>query len=283
MKVLIIGASSYLGARIYYDLNQQFEVIGTYSSNKLCDNFIHLDITDRKQVSSVIQTTKPQVIIHAGNNANARWCEANPQKAKTLNNTATETIVEQAAKVASKVFYISSFAAAQHSNVYAQTKKQSELIVKKSEHGWLILRPSLIIGYSPNTTNDRPFNRLLKNIDTYTPAIYDTSWKFYPTYIRHITEVLSIAIYKDIYGYILPIAVEELKTRYDIAKDILTPFGVKVIGENKKDTTPVITQNLSKLDKIGFPTYSYISIIESIVAEVKNREKYNNLNFNSIC
>jgi len=43
-KILIIGASSYVGARLYFDLKQKFSVIGTYSSSQLSKNLFHLGI-----------------------------------------------------------------------------------------------------------------------------------------------------------------------------------------------------------------------------------------------
>ena len=82
-----------------------------------------------------------------------------------------------------KVIFMSSFGAINPEDVYGETKFHSEEYVKNTKAGWIVLRPSLIIGYSPNTINDRPFNRILKNLDTKTDAIYDTSWKFQPTYI----------------------------------------------------------------------------------------------------
>ncbi|MEK7078733.1 MAG: sugar nucleotide-binding protein [Patescibacteria group bacterium] len=178
IKILVIGASSYVGARLYFDLKSKFDVVGTYSSSQLSKNLIHLDITDKDEVKKVITENKPTVIIHVGNNASAKWCDANPEKAVLLNQTATQYIVDFANEMNAKVIYISTMGAIKPSNLYGKTKFKSEKIVKTAKTGYLILRPSLILGYSPNTTNDRPFNRLLKNLDEGFPAIYDTSWKF---------------------------------------------------------------------------------------------------------
>src|SRR3989338_2131857 len=194
MKILLIGASSYLGARLYFDLKSRFEVKGTFSSHQLSKELIQLDITSKPDIERIIFEFKPEVIIHVANNASAKWCDANPEKAVLLNQTASQYLVDSANNVGSKIIYISTMGAINPSNLYGKTKLKSEEIIKTAKNGYLILRPSLILGYSPNITNDRPFNRLLKNLDEKTPAIYDTSWKFQPTFIGHISEVIESAI-----------------------------------------------------------------------------------------
>lgn len=47
MKILITGASSYLGAKIYEDFKNDFDVIWTYNFNKLFDEFVKLDLTKK--------------------------------------------------------------------------------------------------------------------------------------------------------------------------------------------------------------------------------------------
>ena len=274
MNILLTGASSYVGARLFLDLSKKYAITGTYNDAKLSDKFIHLDITDPEEIKSVISKKKPDVIIHAAANANARWCEANPEKAISLNQKATQTIVLAANEIDAKVILISSFAAIDPANVYGKTKQASEDFVKKAKKGYIILRPSLIIGFSPNTVNDRPFNRILKNLDEKTEPRYDTSWKFQPTYLGHLSEVISTVLDKNITNQTIPVAVKELKTRYDIAKDILQPFGITAIQEDKQDSSPVTTDNLEKLEELNLLQYTYQEIINKIVEEIKHRERY---------
>lgn len=274
-KILIIGASSYVGARLYFDLKSKFAVVGTYSANQLSKKLVHLDITDKEEVKKVINNIKPDVIIHVANNASAKWCDSNPEKAVVLNQTATQYIVDSGNEVNAKLIYISTMGAIKPSNLYGKTKLKSEEIVKSAKNGYLILRPSLILGYSPNTTNDRPFNRLLKNLDEGIPAVYDTSWTFQPTYIRHISEVIETCINKGIFNRSIVIAVPEMRSRYDTAKDILTPFGIKVTPIDAKDSTfEIFEDDLSELNQLDLPKYTYETMIKEIVNDVRNREKF---------
>jgi dTDP-4-dehydrorhamnose reductase len=274
MKILLTGASSYVGARLYFDLSKTFDVIGTYNDTPLSDKFIHLDITDEIQIKNVVSEHKPDIIIHAAANANARWCEANPDAAIALNQTSTKHIVDAANEISAKVIYLSSFAVLNPDNIYGKTKLQSEAFTKETKAGWVILRPSLIIGFSPNTKNDRPFNRILKNLDEKTEAIYDTGWKFQPTYLHHISQVITEIINRNTVNETIAIATPDLKSRYDIARDILSPFGITVTPIDKKDTLPIQKDELQKLSELQLPFYTYEQMTESIVEEIKNRTQF---------
>jgi dTDP-4-dehydrorhamnose reductase len=272
-KILITGASSYVGTRLYFDLRQKYETVGTYNATRLSDAFLHLDTTRKDDVKELINKVRPSAIVHVAANASAKWCEAHPDGAKSLNQEATSSMVEAAKDINAKVIFISSFSAMDTSNVYGKTKAESEKIVKKIDN-WIILRPSLIIGYSPNTTNDRPFNRFLKNIDEKTPAAYDTSWRFQPSYLGHISEVITLVINRGINAQTIPISVPDLKSRFDIARDILTEFNIQVTPEDKQDKTLVLKDDLSKLKELGLPIYKYDEVIKNCIEEIKHKTRF---------
>ncbi|MDP2683679.1 MAG: sugar nucleotide-binding protein [bacterium] len=274
MKMLIIGADSYVGARVYFEISKKYETIGTYYQDKLSKRFLYLDITDRNNVNKLITKQQPTIIIHVANNSSAKWCKENKKKAIEINQKSTEFIVQTANLIKAKMIYISSFSAIEYADIYGKTKFESEQIIKKVRAGYLILRLSLVLGFSPNTKNDRPFNRLLKNLDQSTQAIYDISWKFKLTYLGHVCEVIAAAIDKDIWFEKIPVAVEGLRTRYEVAKDILSYFNIKVKKINNQDKTPINRENLSKLKNLKLPTYTYNQVIKKIIEEIKNRNDF---------
>ncbi|MBI2233356.1 MAG: sugar nucleotide-binding protein [Candidatus Aenigmarchaeota archaeon] len=276
MKVLITGASSYVGASVYAHLKEKCDLIGTYHTNKLFPELEFLDITDKREVKEFIDLNKPDFIVHVAANASGDWCEKNPEKAVSINQHGTENIVSAANRVNSKIIFISSFAVSNKQSLYGRTKAESENYVKKVRSGWMILRPSLIVGMSPNTQNDRPFNRILRNITEHNPAAYDISWKFQPTWLRHINEVIEVVIKRGIVNEIIPIAVPELRTRYDMAKDILTNFDIQVSPVNKNDKTPTFRDDLKKLKDLRLPVYTYEEMITGIINELKKYLKDTN-------
>ncbi|MFA6963509.1 MAG: sugar nucleotide-binding protein [Patescibacteria group bacterium] len=268
-KILVTGASGYVGARIYSDLKSDFDVVGVYNRTKLFPELEQLDITDLSATLAKVEQIKPDWIVHIAADPNHTSCEADPEKAIKLNEGGTNNIAEAANKTGAKVVYISSVAAMTGVDLYGKTKRHGEKFIEDVKAGWAILRPSLIVGFSPNTTNDRPFNRFLKALAGEAPAVYDNSWKFQPSYLGHISEVIAQIIKRNITGEIIPITIPHLTTRYDLAKDILIPFGVEVSSKDAGDTTPVVEFDQAELKKLGLPVYTYDEMISRIVIETK--------------
>jgi dTDP-4-dehydrorhamnose reductase len=273
-RLVIIGANSYLGARLFFDLGADSEVVGTYHSFQLSPHFQQLDITNADEVMAFFTRIKPDVIIQTANNASGGWCQAHPQEALQLNQESTMHIVAAANAVQAKLVYISSFAAIDPSDIYGQTKAASEKTAEHTTVGWSILRPSLILGMSPNQKNDRPHNRLLKNITERTPAIYDTSWQFTPTYIGHISQVITGVIEMQKWNTIIPISIQEATNRYDVAKDILAKFDISVEARDEKSSLALQVQPTTFFSEFGIPEMNYQQMIETVVSEIKNREKF---------
>lgn len=274
MKILLIGASSYVGARLFFDLRGKHNVIGTYNQNQLLPEFIALDVTDADKVREVVREHKPEVIIHTANNASVKWCETHPEEAKVLNETSTQTIADAANEVGARLIYFSSFAAINAAEVYGKTKRNSEEITKQVAGGWVVVRPSLIVGCSPNTANDRFFNRLLANIDEGAAAEYDTSWRLQLTWLGHISEVVSQVLENEISNQVLPVAVDEMSSRYNFAKDLLASFEIGVTPVDGGHSAPELHEDLGILRELNLPTYSYSEIVEKITKEIHERNKF---------
>lgn len=276
MKILLTGASSYVGARIYFDLSKKFEIVGTYSGTKLSEKFVHLDLNNFDEIKKLINEQKPEVIIHAAAGI-GKWCEENPELAIIVNQEATKQIVEAANGIGAKVIFISSFHATNPVNTYSKTKKVSEDYVLQTKAGYVILRLFHAMGFSPNTINDRAFNRLLNNLDGKSEAVYDSSWKVSPMYIGHLSEVIIQVIDRNILNEIIPVGVKEKKSRYEMAVDILKPFNIKVTSVDLHDTTFSADENFEKLKELDLPQYSYQEIVDKMIDEIKHREIYSKI------
>ena len=205
MKILITGASSYVGARLYYDLENKFEVIGTYFNNKLSKSFLQMNLTDNSAVRDLFKSAKPNMIVHVANFSSPRSALNNEKNFIELNDKTTKYIIQNANIIGSKVVFISSQAANSPDNIYGKLKQKSETEVASCNAGYLILRPSLIVGFSPNTINPRPFNKILTCLDNKDEkAEFDTSWKLQPSYIGHLSQVIDKTIQSMINQTILP-------------------------------------------------------------------------------
>lgn len=269
--ILVTGAGGYVGAGIYqYLKDADLKIHGTYHSLQLFPELIHCDITDQKQVAELFERVQPAVVIHVAANGSNATCEEDPAQAMDLNVNATKYLVEQAANMDAKFIFISSFAAYNPRGVYGESKIQAESHVQELDK-YMILRPSLIVGWSPNTQNDRPFNRFIKDIESVNRVVeYDTSWQFNVTFLSHLSQICKEIVLKENYqNTIVPVASDHLTSRYELAKAILSPFGIQVNSIDKHTSIQEPKIDWGIYQKLNLPTLDYDTGISEIISKAK--------------
>ena len=272
MKILLTGASGYVGARIYFDLKSSFDLIGTFFSNQISKDLIQLDITNKNKVDEIVSKVKPEIIIHVANNPSSQWCKDHPEKAVELNQTSSEYLIDSANRNNAKIIYVSTMGAINPKDLYQKTKAASEKMFKLTKAGYLILRPSVGIGYSPNTTHDNFFNQILKCLSHDKKAVFDTSLKLQPTHLSHMSIIIQACLSKEIWNQVIPISVAEMKSRYEIANDILGEFGIKVTPvDNHIPPFNSVDTIDDELKKLGITTLSYQQAIKMTTRDIKNK------------
>ena len=168
-----------------------------------------------------------------------------------------------------KIIYISTFAAYNPSNVYGKTKLAAEELVK-TLNNYIILRPSFIIGLSPNANNNSPFNIYLKTSKTKYKLEMDSSWTFHVSYLKHLSEITQEIIKrKDLNKLTLPVVVEGVTSRYQIAKDLFEPLGVKVSEIESKRIIPIPELDFNIYQKLKLPHYTYQQAITELKRDLK--------------
>jgi dTDP-4-dehydrorhamnose reductase len=270
MNILITGASGYVGAGIFEHLRRHYNVTGTFCRNRLSRDLARLDITDREAVIKTISEKKPDLIIHAAAIPSRRLCELKAYEAIAINAQGTANLVEAANACKVKIFYISSLGAVEPVSQYGKTKLMGEEYVKETRMGYNILRLSMTFGYSPNTQNDRPFNRIVRTLREGKPTSYDNTWKFPPTYLRHVSETIQALLQGKIENKTIVVAIPELKSMYEIASDILKPFG-KIIMPNYKAKKWMEVERLPEPSGLELPRYSYDEMIQAVTQEIKEK------------
>ncbi len=273
-KIIITGASGYVGARLFLDLSKDFETIGTYHSTQLSQKFEKLDITNGEEVMDFVRAHRPDVIVHAAAEASSKSCDADPQKAIAINQKGTEGIVNAADSVGALVVYISATVAELQNSMYEKTKFSAENAVRAARSGFVILRPSVVFGMSPNTTTDKPFNHILNDSKRKGKHTYDTSWKFQPTWLAHLSETVSDIANRKLKNIETAVVVDQMKSKYDIAHDILSKFRVKAQAVDEKSWRPSTPVSTAELARLGLPMHTYDEMIEGIVKEIKDKNRY---------
>ena len=99
-KILITGASGFVGSRTAATLQDRYELI-TPSHREL-------DITSAEAVESFISRTQPDAILHLAALSNTGYCEEHPQESYLVNVVSVENIAKAASLHGIKLVWFSS-------------------------------------------------------------------------------------------------------------------------------------------------------------------------------
>ena len=267
MKLLIIGASSYIGSRLVVDLQDKYAVVGTYHLNdSISPKFVKVDIRNRQSVDKVFSDVDPDMVVHLANYSSSRQVKGNEDFLK-LNLDSTQNIVDTANKYKIPLVFFSSLSAVTKENLYGEIKAQAEDIVKTVNAGFNIIRPSAVIGLAPVQTHNKFTDKVLAVIRGQTQE-FDNSWVLQPTYIGHLSQVIDQIVSKNIRNEELNIFTDHPVTQFQIASDILSRFNLKTSPVDTGRTLPFQKIDAATIKLFDLLPKTYNEIIEQIVAEL---------------
>ncbi|MFM2064786.1 MAG: dTDP-4-dehydrorhamnose reductase [Cyanobacteriota bacterium] len=91
-KLLITGASGFLGWHLCQIAKQKWEVYGTYATHflEIPDvKILKVDLTDFQNLKSLFNDIKPDAVIHTAAQSQPNYCQLHPQLSYTINVTAS--------------------------------------------------------------------------------------------------------------------------------------------------------------------------------------------------
>ncbi len=109
-RILITGASGFLGSHLMYQLDPG-EVIGTYGSNAPGDaryEYLQLDLNHADEIEAVVKEVQPEIIIHAAAKSNLDWCEKHPSESWKINTSAAIKLAEVSKRCRCRYLFVSS-------------------------------------------------------------------------------------------------------------------------------------------------------------------------------
>ena len=144
-KLLILGASSYLGSSFNKIANLHFEIIT--HSNKSSGKFdINSDLLKKENLKEIIKFYKPDIIINFVALTDINLCESNQNLAYSINVELVENILSIIAGKCINFYHISSDSVYDKpegfsnendfnpKNYYAETKYKADLLVSKNNY-----------------------------------------------------------------------------------------------------------------------------------------------------
>lgn len=158
-RILLLGASGYVGGGIWMSLAARHEVVGTCSHREV-DGFVRLDLRDEPALTTLLRQDF-DLVIHCAGLVDLAAAEAQPGLAHQLNVTSVRMVRDALCDTATKVVLLSSdnvFDGTRESyseldtpapvNVYGRSKLAAEeLLSEDARH--LVVRIPMIFGRSP--------------------------------------------------------------------------------------------------------------------------------------
>lgn len=197
---------------------------------------IRADLTQAGVVSHLIDTLRPDAIIHTAANANVDACESDPQGAQRLNAELPGELAEACAKHGIRLVHISTDAVFDGTlervytesdtpnplGVYAQTKLTGEYNVLAANSQAIVARVNFF-GWSLSGTRSLSeffFNKLSagEQCNGFTDVF------FCPLFVGDLAETLNLMLDKGLVGLYHVIGSEAL-SKYDFGQRIARQFG----------------------------------------------------------
>src|SRR4028118_470333 len=179
-KILVTGASGFLGWNLCQLTKQEGDIYGTYWSNYLDIpgvNMLKIDLTDLQELKRIFKEIQPAGIIHTAALSSPNFCQNNPEISHKINVTASSNIAELAANYAIHCVFTSTDLVfnglnapyketdlVSPVNLYGEQKVMAEVGMLQRYPLTAVCRMPLMFGIAPPTANSfiQPFIQSLR-------------------------------------------------------------------------------------------------------------------------
>lgn len=252
MKFLVTGSAGLVGRQVVKDLLRSYtQVYSCYHTSKPEDGIATLlDLADKDSIIKVVESTKPDVIIHLAAMTNVDLCETQKDLATKINAKSIAVIAEQASKTGAFLVYVSTDYVfdgekglkkesdnTEPVDHYGKSKLEGEKAVEEIAAKWCIARTSTPYGIHPKKKSFPIF--IAENLKAKIQLDIITDQYTSPTYVPNLSRMLIEISSRNIQG-ILHVSGATRISRYDMAEIIADKLGL-----DKKLLRPVNMENMN--------------------------------------
>jgi dTDP-4-dehydrorhamnose reductase len=238
MKILITGASGFVGSQTGIHLQSDHELLGltNTSSQRLPFPSRAIDLCRLDQLDSVLEDYQPEVILHLAALSQVVPCEDNPVLATLTNTVSTSYIAEWAARHSTRLIFASTDQVfdghrgwyretdiPSPTNHYGRTKYEAERTILSASNNHLIIRSNSIVGPSAGWGSSFS-DRLLVSLRNAKPVFLFHDQFRSPIHIRSMVEVFAAAIMNGLTG-VLHAGGLERQSRLETGIQFAAAFG----------------------------------------------------------
>lgn len=296
MRLLVTGASGLLGLNFCLKFHDKYEIIGVCNRNSIQNvpfEIVHRDFF-HDSVEHLLDSYRPDVILHCAANANIDACEKKPDEARMINGELPGMIAGAAAERGVKLVHISTDAVfdgvdsgsdgyretdAPHPiNKYAETKLLGEQNVLAMDPDALVARVNF---YGWSVSGYRSLGEIFyhnlaegKKMKGFTDVFFTT------LYIGKLAEILDRMIELDARG-LYHVFSSEVQSKYEFGLSIARRFGLDeslLSPVSWKDgglaalRSPNLRMNTEKLRSLlGMPLPTQAESLEAFVLDFESR------------
>ena len=286
---MITGAEGQLGKALQIGLTDKFNILSTTRQPtqlaKNQRNVQKLDITDKENISNVLESFKPDIIINCAAYTNVDGSEINKDLAHQVNVEGLRNLI-QLSDINTYLIQISSdyvfdgdsgpYSEDEHTfpvNYYGKTKLEAENILRGTRRKWVIFRPNVLYSsdiYSKGNFFAWIYKSLLKkdSISVVTDQISN------PTFNQQFVRAIFQCIIMDFEG-ILHIGSDDYMSRYEFALEIAKVFGFDSTLITKIDTDSLTQKVKSYIAKRPIHSGLVVSKIEKELNTSSHSTNYN--------
>lgn len=239
-KVLITGASGFLGGNLASSLKSTHEILGTFARNPVeipgC-RMERLDFSRGGGVAALVGRFSPDAVIHAAALIDVDLCEKEPEMALRVNADAARQVAEAAADAGARLIYFSTDMVfdghkgmyaeedeARPLTVYGRTKLDGERWTLRLHPGAVVARLSLM--YGTGTRVHGSFLGWMRGrLEKGQPLELFTDQYRTPLYVRDVCRVVERILADPPVRGIYHLAGPERMNRFDFGRRMAAAFG----------------------------------------------------------
>lgn len=240
MKLLITGASGLLGINLALEASHEHEVICIDRGRLKSAPFrvFRADFLQTNEVDSLLDSTRPDWLIHCAALANLEECEKHPEQAKRLNTDLPAELAAACAKRNIKFVHLSTDAVFDGTKqsayteedepnpqgVYSQTKLDGERAVQESNPHAIIARVNFF-GWSLG--GQRSLGEFFVNNLSEGKRVYGfTDVVFCPMWVNHLAQTLLAMLGKNLHGLYHVVGAQPMN-KYQFGVEVARKFGLR--------------------------------------------------------
>lgn len=239
MKVLIIGASSFLGRKVdIYLSKERISTVGTYFMNSLeGEKYKRLNLLSLNETKGILCEVAPDVVIMLSALSTVEECEEKKSIALEINTFSVGCVAEWCLTNSKHLVFISSecvfdglsspyYEWSQHSpiNFYGKTKALAEEMIKTMNCSFAIIRLPLLYGYNCEFDKDTLLRRVVKNLSNEREILLDNKRIKYPILIDNVAKGLIEVIKENLRG-IFHFSSQDALTKFEFGLEVANVFG----------------------------------------------------------